>query len=130
MGICWRGSLRAFSNSPGNGLFEGGIHFDLGCHLGVEKCILKFVVILTANFLGIQTTFCCEKFAVTPEICCEALALQGPHFEVKYGLVAYQLNSLALPCPISVTFWPPDKGKALQRPPTPRFPAIGATIQF
>ena len=50
MGICWRGSLRAFSNSPGNGLFEGGIHFDLGCHLGVEKCILKFAVILTANF--------------------------------------------------------------------------------
>ena len=33
--------MRAFLNSPVNGLFAGGIIFALGLHLGGEKCDLK-----------------------------------------------------------------------------------------
>ena len=36
---------------------------------------------------------------MTPEICCEALALQGPHFEVKYlGLL--HINWIVWPSPV------------------------------
>ena len=42
--------MRAFLNSPGNGLFAGAISFALGLHLGGEKCDLKKVSNLMANF--------------------------------------------------------------------------------
>ena len=42
--------MRAFLNSPGNGLFDGAISFALGLHLGGEKCDLKKVSDLAANF--------------------------------------------------------------------------------
>ena len=64
--------------------------------MGSKNAIENLLSFSQQIFLGIRTTFCCEKFAVRPEICCEAQELQGPHSEVRYGLVAYQWNGLAL----------------------------------
>ena len=46
-----------FLNTPGNGLFAGGISFALGLHLGGEKRDLKKVSDLTAFFFGQKYDF-------------------------------------------------------------------------
>ena len=50
-------SLRAFLNSPGNGLFAGGVSFALGLHLGVKNCDKKKLVDLTADFFTHKSEF-------------------------------------------------------------------------
>ena len=49
--------MRAFSSSPGNELFDGGIGFALGLHLEGENWDRKKFGILTANFFSHPNDF-------------------------------------------------------------------------